>query len=279
MSSNRFSVFTKPWKKDSLEELGARVRDMGFDAVEYPLRDGYQVQPSEGTAGIVRLVKTLGKAGVAVTSLAAGIDVHTVDGKGEVAGVNEAVFAGCGEAGIPVIRICQSFNRELGFHENMDALRRKYDRILPFCQKFGVTLGVQMHYGPADIANSYDSYILLKDYDPAYIAAVWDAGHSGLAGEAPRYALDCLWNNLCMVNFKAAYWRRTNESAPTEEAQWGADWVPGAQGMGSWKEAVGYLKQRGYRGTVCLPAEYSDESRVDEYAGDDLKYIKKLFGG
>ncbi|MDR1024249.1 MAG: sugar phosphate isomerase/epimerase [Treponema sp.] len=279
MSSNRFSVFTKPWKKDPLEELGARVRDMGFDAVEYPLRDGYQVEPSEGAAGIVRLVKTLGKAGVAVTSLAAGIDVHTVDGKGEVAGVNEAVFAGCGEAEIPVIRICQSFNRELGFHENMDALRRKYDRILPFCQKFGVTLGVQMHYGPADIANSYDSYILLKDYDPAYIAAVWDAGHSGLAGEAPRYALDCLWNNLCMVNFKAAYWRRTNESATAEEAQWGADWVPGAQGMGSWKDAVAYLKQRGYRGTVCLPAEYSDESRVDEYARDDLKYIKKLFGG
>jgi sugar phosphate isomerase/epimerase len=277
--SNRFSVFTKPWKKDSLEELGARVRDMGFDAVEYPLRDGYQVQPSEGTAGIVRLVKTLGKAGVAVTSLAAGIDVHTTDGKGEVVGVNEEVFAGCGEAGIPVIRICQGFNRELGFHENIDALRRKYDRILPFCQKFGVTLGVQMHYGSADIANSYDSYILLKEYDPRYIAAVWDAGHSGLAGEPPRYALDCLWNNLCMVNFKAAYWRRKNESSPDGEALWDADWVPGQQGMGSWKAAVDYLKLRGYNGTVCLPAEYSDESRVEEYARDDLKWIKKLFGG
>ncbi|MDR0450689.1 MAG: hypothetical protein LBH26_05450, partial [Treponema sp.] len=106
MNSNRFSVFTKPWKAQSLDELGELVRDMGYDAVEYPLRDGFQVGPGDGTAGIVRLCKTLEKHGVAVTSLAAGIDVHTADGKGEVAGVNEAVFAGCGEAGIPIIRIC-----------------------------------------------------------------------------------------------------------------------------------------------------------------------------
>ncbi|MDR0668706.1 MAG: sugar phosphate isomerase/epimerase [Treponema sp.] len=262
---NQFSVFTKPWKTQSLEELGALVRDMGFDAVEYPLRDGYQVQPAEGVKGIVRLAGTLKKAGVAVTSLAAGTD--------------EAVFEGCGEAGIPVIRICQGFNRGLGFRENMDALRRKYDAVLPYCQKYKVTLGIQMHYGMADITCSYDTFILLQDYDPAYIAAVWDAGHSGLAGENPRYALDCLWDRLCMVNFKAAYWFRSNPAALAGEAQWDANWVTGPNGMSSWKIAVDYLKQRGYTGTVCLPAEYSDESNVEKYAREDRAYIKGLFGG
>jgi sugar phosphate isomerase/epimerase len=276
---NRFSVFTKPWKTQSLEELGVLVKNMGFDAVEYPLRDGYQVQPAEGVKGIVRLAGTLAKAGVAVTSLAAGIDVQTTDGKGEVAGVNEAVFQGCGEAGIPVIRICQSFNRSLGFRENMDVLRRKYNAVLPYCRKYNVTLGIQMHYGMADITGSYDSLILLKDYDPKYIAAVWDAGHSGLAGENPRYALDCLWNNLCMVNFKAAYWFRSNPAAFAEEAQWGVHWVTGPNGMGSWKTAVDYLKQKGYTGTVCLPAEYSDEPNVEKYTREDIAYIKGLFGG
>jgi sugar phosphate isomerase/epimerase len=279
MSANRFSVFTKPWKKESLDELGVLVRDMGFDAVEYPLRDGYQVQPQDGTAGIVKLAKTLAKHGVAVTSLAAGIDVHTTDGKGEVAGVNETVFAGCGEAGIPVIRICQSFNRDLGFHENMDALRRKYDKVLPYCQKYGVTLGIQMHYGFADITCSWDTYILLKDYDPKYIAAVWDAGHSGLAGESPRYALGCLWDKLCMVNFKAAHWFRKNPASSGEEAKWGVYWVTARNGMCSWKDAVEYLKKRDYAGTVCLPAEYSDEANVKTYAQEDIAYIKGLFGG
>jgi sugar phosphate isomerase/epimerase len=277
--SIQFSVFTKPWKKESLDELGLLVRDMGFDAVEYPLRDGYQVQPGDGTAGIVKLSKTLAKHGVAVTSLAAGIDVHTTDGKGEVVGATETVFAGCGEAGIPVIRICQGFNRELGFHENIDALRRKYDAVLPLCQKFGVTIGVQMHYGTADITCSWDTWLLLKDYDPKYVAAVWDAGHSGLAGEGSRYALDCLWDKLCMVNFKAAYWYRENPTVLAEEAKWGVHWVTGRNGMCNWKDAVDYLKKRGYKGTVCLPAEYSDEKNVAQYAREDIAYIKGLFGG
>jgi sugar phosphate isomerase/epimerase len=287
MSINRLSVFTKPWKKESLDELGELVRGMGFNAVEYPLRDGYQVQPSDGVDGIVKLAKTLAKHNVSVASLAAGIDVHTTDGKGEVAGVNEIVFAGCneivfagcGEAGIPVIRICQSLNRNLGYHENIDALRRKYDAVLPFCEKNKVTLGVQMHHGSADITCSWDSYLLLKDYDPRYIAAVWDAGHSGLAGESPKYSLDCLWDHLCMVNFKAAHWFRKNPAALAEEAQWGVHWVTGRNGMCSWKEAVENLKKRGYKGTICLPAEYSDEPNVEIYIREDLKYIKGLFGG
>ena len=274
----KYSVFTKPWKKKTLDELGALVADMGFDAVEYPLRDGFQVEPSEGAAGIVRLVRTLAKHNVNVASLAAGIDVQTTDGKGEVAGINEPIFAGCGEAGIPVIRICQSLNQNLGFHENIDALRRKYDAVLPFCEKYNVTLGIQMHYGFADITCSWDTYILLKGYDPKYIAAVWDAGHSGLAGEFPRYSLDCLWNHLCMVNFKAAHWYRENPTALAEEARWGVLWVSGPNGMCSWKEAVDYLKTRGYKGTVCLPAEYSDEANVEKYIQEDIKYIKRLFG-
>ncbi|MDD4796594.1 MAG: sugar phosphate isomerase/epimerase [Eubacteriales bacterium] len=276
MANNLFSVFTKPWKTQPLPELAQRVADMGFDGVEYPLREGYQVQPSDGARGIVNLCAALGNYGVKVTSMAAGIDVYAAEGHGEVVGVNEPLLDGCAQAGVPIVRICQSLNKALGFHENMDALRRRYDEILPYCEKYGVTLGVQMHYGAADITCSYDTYLLLKDYDPRYIAAVWDAGHSGLAGESPRYALDCLWRHLCMVNFKAAFWHRTNAGAP---AQWDARWVTGKEGMGSWAEAVAYLRARGYTGTVCLPAEYSDEANVQDYARQDLAYLKELFEG
>ena len=273
-----FSVFTKPWKKESLDELGQLVHNMGFDAIEYPLRDGFQVQPSDGGEGIKKLCKTMAKHNIKVLSLAAGIDINTNDGKGGLKGIDEAVFAGCGEAGIPIIRICQSLNPELAYHENLDALRRRYDSALPFCQKHNVTLGIQMHYGHTDINGSWDSYLLLKDYDPKYIAAVWDAGHSGLAGESPRYGLDCLWDHLCMVNFKSAYWYRTNPASIAEQAQWSAYWVNARNGMCSWKEAVDYLKKRGYKGTICLPAEYSDEANTEKYAQDDLNYIKELLG-
>jgi sugar phosphate isomerase/epimerase len=250
---------------------------MGFDAVEYPFRDGYQVAPEEGAAGIVRLAKTLAKSGVSVTSLAAGIDVKVVDGKGKAVGVTESVFSGCGEAGVPIIRICQGYDRAKTFNENKDLLRSQYDAILPLSDKYGVTLGVQMHFGDACVAGSYDSYILLKDYNPKNVAAVWDSGHSGLAGEGPRYALDCLWDHLCMVNFKAAYWFRSNPAALAADAAWDARWVTGRNGMGNWKVAVDYLKSRRYSGTVCLPAEYSDEPNVERYTRQDAAYIQALF--
>jgi len=155
-------------------------------------------------------------------------------------------------------------------------LRREYDIIARQCEKHGVTLGVQMHYGSANVANAYDSHILLQGYDPRYIAAVWDAGHSGLAGESPRYALDCLWDHLCMVNFKAAYRYRKN-GPEADRADWGVHWTTAQNGQCPWDEAVAYLKGRGYGGTVCLPAEYSDEVNVEAYARQDLAYIKRLW--
>ena len=275
MSNNKFSVFTKPWKTISLEELGALVKDMGFDGVEYPLRDGYQVQPSDGIKGIKRLVEVLGSFGVTVESIAGGIDVkYSTDNKA-VGLNNEELFAGCGETGIKIIRICQSLDRKLGFFENIDEIKRIYDAAVPYCEKYNVTVGVQMHCG-SSITSSAETYMLLKDYNPKHIAAVWDSGHNGLAGTEPCFALDTVWDMLCMVNFKAAYWKlRTGPEK--DEAVWDAYWTTAQHACGNWMEAVNHLKKRGYSGVVCMPAEYSDEPNVEKYTRQDLAYIKSLF--
>jgi len=273
---NKFIVFTKPWKKESLEQLGEYVRGMGFDGVEYPLRDGYQVQPSDGAKGVKRLAEVLGSFGLVVGSIAGGIDVKfTSDNK--VAGINEELFAGCGEAGVKIIRICQGLDRSIGFFENLEQIRRTYDAAVPYCEKYGVTIGVQMHCD-ACISSSAETYILLKDYNPKHIAAVWDSGHNGLAGTQPGFAIDTVWDMLCMVNFKAAYWKlRTGPEK--DEAVWDSYWTTGIHALGNWREAVNHLKKRGYEGIVCMPAEYSDDANVEKYTRRDLAYIKSLFGG
>ena len=263
MSKNKFTIFTKPWKTCSLEELGVLVKDMGFDGVEYTLRDGYQVQPSEGAKGIKRLVDTLGTFGLSVESVA-----------GEIGA--EELFAGCGENGVKIIRICQGFDRKLGFWENIGQIRRTYDAAVPYCEKYGVTVGIQMHcsahYG-AFISSSAETYILLKDYDPKHFAAVWDSGHNGLAGTEPSFSIDTVWDMLCMVNFKAAYWKLRGGS----KTEWDAYWTTGRNACGSWAEAAAHLKKREYSGVVCMPAEYSDEQNVESYAREDLAYLKGLF--
>ena len=270
MSKNKFIVFTKPWKNISLEELGEFVKNMGFDGVEYPLRDGYQVQPSDGVAGVKKLAGVLGGFGLTVESIAGGLDVKfTSDNK--VAGINESLFAACGEAGVKIIRICQGLDRNIEFFENLAQIRRTYDAAVPYCEKYGVTVGVQMHCD-ACITSSAETYILLKDYDPKHIAAVWDSGHNGLTGVEPQFALDTVWDMLCMVNFKAAYWK-LKHGPERDEAKWDSYWTTGRHACGSWRDAVNHLKKRGYQGVVCMPAEYSDEPNVEKYTAEDLAYI------
>jgi len=274
MIENKFTVFTKPWKNITLEELGELVKDMGFDGVEYPLRDGYQVQPSDGIEGIKKLVDVLGTFDLTVESIAGGIDVKfTSDNK--VAGVNEELFAGCGEAGVKIIRICQGLDRNMDFFENLYQIRRAYDAVVPYCEKYGVTVGVQMHCD-ACITSSAETYMLLKDYNPKHIAAVWDSGHNGLTGVEPWFALDTVWDMLCMVNFKAAYWK-LRHGPEGEEAKWDAYWTTGKHACGSWRGAVNHLKKREYSGVICMPAEYSDEPNVEKYTREDLAYLKDLF--
>ena len=58
MSVITLSVFTKPWKTP-LAELGQYVRDLGFDAIELPVRPGYQVTPENVARDLPRAVATL----------------------------------------------------------------------------------------------------------------------------------------------------------------------------------------------------------------------------
>ena len=68
--ANKLSVFTKPWKDITTEQLGELVASLGFDAVEFPLRDGYQAQPADAEKSLPKLVETLKAYGITVESVA-----------------------------------------------------------------------------------------------------------------------------------------------------------------------------------------------------------------
>jgi len=79
-----------------------------------------------------------------------------------------------------------------------------------------------------------------------------------------------------MVNLKNAYWRRTN-GPEAEVAAYEPYWTSGRQGLCPWAEVAAELRRRDYRGTICLPAEYSDEAEVDRLIAADIAYARSLF--
>jgi sugar phosphate isomerase/epimerase len=255
-----FSVFTKPWKMP-IRELGRLVNSLGFEGIELPVRPGFQVQPPDVTRGLPEAARILADFGVKITSVAGPTD--------------EATIAACAEVGVPLIRVCVSIGRDEGYLAGEARLQREFDAVVPLLDRYGVTLGIQNHCGRS-VANGMGLRSLLLKYDPRHVAAVWDAAHNALNGEEPEDAIDIIWSHLCLVNLKNAFWQR--ETGPeAEHVTWRPYWTSGRQGLASWPRVAAELKRRGYRGGICLPAEYSDEASVIRLTTEDLAFARSLF--
>jgi sugar phosphate isomerase/epimerase len=256
-----FTVFTKPWKHQSIGEIGKLVSGLGFDGIEFPLREGYQVEPQNAEKGLVQLVEKLGEYGVNVYSVASDM--------------SEKVFAGCAAAGIPVIRIIVHTELKDGFYASMEKVKREINGVLPLCEKYGIKVGIQHHFGPG-LNNSMELKQLIEKYDPKHIGAIWDAAHSALAGEEPEQGLDIVWSHLCMVNMKNGFYRFVS-GPDAETAKWEYYFSSAKKGLASWVRISDYLKSRKYRGVICLTAEFSEEERVNQLIAEDIAYAKSLF--
>ncbi|HOX37998.1 MAG TPA: sugar phosphate isomerase/epimerase family protein [Candidatus Brocadiia bacterium] len=255
-----FAVFTKPWKMP-LPELGKFVHDLGFDGIEFPVRGGYQVEPENIGKGLPDAAKILADCGVKICSIAGPTD--------------EVAIAACQEAGVPIIRICLHVPKDETYMQAESDWMREYDELVPLLERHGVTIGIQNHCGNSALDAMYMRHLIEK-YDPKQIAAVWDAGHSGLCGEEPRLGLDIVWSHLCMVNLKNAFWMRST-GPEAEDVKWKSYWTSGRQGMSSWPEVAKVLKERNYCGPVCLTAEYSDHDSVNRLIAEDIAFAKPLF--
>jgi sugar phosphate isomerase/epimerase len=261
VSPIEFSVFTKPWKTQSISELGSKVSAMGFDGIEFPLREGFQLEPEDAEKGLPQLVSQLSDYGLRVFSVASDL--------------SEPVFAGCAAAGISMIRTMPEISLEEGYLVSESKVRAKLENVVALSKAYKVKVGVQQHYGDF-VTDSIGLRHLLEGLDPTYIGAIWDAAHDGLAGQQPENGLDIVWDHLAMVNLKNAYYKRTN-GPEAEHASWERYFTNGKQGLASWPRAAVYLKNRGYQGVVTLTAEYTDEERVDELIQADITYAKGLF--
>lgn len=256
-----FSAFTKPWMTQSLDEIGTMLNHLGFDGVEFSLRNGYQIEPANAMDGLPKLVKIMANHGITVTSIASD--------------PTEPVLAACANAGIPIIRILAPLDLKKGYAAAIQEFKVYLDQLVPLCEKYKVKIGIQHHFGPM-ISHSMELLQLLKDYDPNYIGAIWDSAQSILAGEEVEQGLDIIWPYLCLINLKNVYYHRT--SGPESDATWQRYFTTGRQGLAPWPKIADYLKSRQYRGAICITHEYTNQTEVNRLLAEDIHYARSLFG-
>jgi sugar phosphate isomerase/epimerase len=263
-NKTRFAVFVKPWKGMSLAEIGAHVRKLGFDLIEFPVRPGYPVEPEQIEKGLPQAVQELRSHGVEILNVTVALPLH-----------DERLYAGCAEAKIGMNRVM--FSRGgLSYWEAEAKARRELDGAQPLCERYGVQIGIQHHYGGSIPINSMGLYHLVKDYNPRYVGAIWDPAHNALQGEDPESGLEIVKSHLCMVNLKNAYWQRVN-GPEAEVAEWKSYFTSGRQGRSSWAAVAAAVKKVGYTGAVTFSAEYSAEQDVNRLIVEDLAFARTLF--
>lgn len=260
-----YSVFTKPWKEASAQELTDIVLGMGFSEIEYPLRDGSHISPAQAEKRLPEFQEQLKRAGITIGNVASSPE--------------ERVFAACAACGIPLIRVMFMPPKADDYIAQEAAYLRELDSWVPLCEKYGVCVGIQMHHGRGAMTSA-DCMRIIGRFDPKHIGAIWDAGHSGLAGEDTAQSLDVCWSHLCQVNFKNARYEMKGRN-PDGAAAFATYFCPGADGLTSWPKAVAHLKSKGYAGTYCMPAEYTGLTSEEEqsYAKRDRIWLKSLVEG
>ena len=184
-----WAAFPERGRQVEPRQIAALVRRMGFDGVELPGRDGWQVQPGDPSSKLREVADIFHDHGVRI---------HSVTGA-----PTEELFAACAESGVPLIRIMVPVSDD-GFTATGRLVRAELDDMARMSYKSPVRVIVQPHFGYY-ASNSVDLANLLTDYDPQPIGAVWEAAHVALAGLAPEYGLASLGRWLSLVDLTHAY--------------------------------------------------------------------------
>jgi len=255
-----FTVFTKPWKDTPLADLAKRIKGLGFDGIELPVRPGYQVPPENVAKGLAEAAKIMADHGLKIASLAGPADEKTI--------------VACREAGVPLIRIMAGIPRDADYLTAVEKYQREWDDLVPLLARWGVTLGIQNHCGRY-IGSEMQIQHAIGRYNPKHVGCIWDAGHNGLMGREPEIGLDIVWSHLRMVNLKNARWVCA-APANGKVAQWKSEWVDGRGGMADWTRVAKDLQRRKYQGVICMTAEYSDPAVLEKLVAEDFKFARSL---
>ncbi len=114
MSANDITVFTKPWDGEvGLEELGKKMKEIGVQGVELPVRPGYQVEPENIAKDLPKAVRILGDQGIKIGSVAGSVDEPTINAMGE--------------CDVKILRICVGIDMSIGYMATEEKLRKEWE--------------------------------------------------------------------------------------------------------------------------------------------------------
>ena len=100
-----YTIFTKPWKNLNISNLAQLVNKLGFNGIEIPIRDGYQITPNNYKIELPLAVKILKDYDLYIGSVA---PTNYLD-------IDEEYIEILSKNNISLFRICLKIDMSVGY--------------------------------------------------------------------------------------------------------------------------------------------------------------------
>ena len=265
-------VFTKFLVPLTLEEMAERVKELGFDGADLPVRPGIQVTHENAAKLLPEAVRLFKDQGLSVptivTSLKSATDEHA-----------EEVIATAADQGVRMLRTGSwSFRPGDNFKDILTQCRRDLESLESLCEKYSVKANFQIHSGSCLNCNVGISLMMLKGRNPEWIGIQIDPGHLEVSGEIQPLAFAMTGEFLHSVNVKSPRYYAMPGSHPGQ-LDWRILWQPLPEGLVNWRNVFSILKDIGYTDPLSIHGEYPVEKDPDmssQLIAKDLQFVKGL---
>ncbi|HLU36163.1 MAG TPA: sugar phosphate isomerase/epimerase family protein [Thermomicrobiales bacterium] len=279
----KFAVFTVSTPTLTPEEVAPKLREYGYDGIEWRVVDEAPNPPGMGFwhgnkstipmtdfSGHVERMKTLaGDNNLEMPVL--GTYVRSNDAWEDIEAAVQAAVA----LGVPKLRInVPLYDGTQPFRPVWDKAREDYKRIEELVAKNNVQALIEIHHGTI-CPSASATRAFVEGLDPKYVGVIHDAGnmvHEGF--ENLRMGFELLGEYLSHVHIKNARWFPV-KYLEDKTVVWKCDWTAVHKGIVDMRQLVRVLAEIGYDGWISFE-DFSTERPIDDRLKSNIEFMKKI---
>ncbi|KKI90889.1 hypothetical protein WQ54_18355 [Bacillus sp. SA1-12] len=267
MTKRPIYVMTKFLVGLSVEQMAEKLAPLQIDGVDFLIRDGYPLPPSEVTpARLKEVIDQFESFELNVPMIEHDmIDPYSIE--------TERIYVASADCGINQMRLgLQQYDRSKSYKENADIVRKRIAGFEELGRKYGVR-GLLQQHGGSLYASASGMAMVLNGCNPKYIGFYADPANqlAQEGSELPEVTFGVARDFLSFVGVKNAIMTRNG-------GKWEGLWTTLPDGAVDWKEIVAHLDKIGYEGPLGLHGYYAnrDEEQILAQINADIIYLKSL---
>jgi sugar phosphate isomerase/epimerase len=241
------ALFSRHLNWASMEEAVDVAASAGFGGIAWAVRPGSHVLPENVARDLPRAVDLTQRAGLGtphiVTSVSDADSPHA-----------EAIIETATGLGIRYYRAeTDANNYTVDVAAQLDTLRQRVTRLIRLNERYGATAVFHTHDWVKGGA-VWDSWLLLRDFDPERFAINFDTGY-GVAstGTGWRAAIRFARRHIRFLSFKDFRWKQQTLNGHTEAVP---EVCRPGEGVVPFNEMLSYFQSTGFNGPVEVQFEY-----------------------